>query len=154
MATLTGFQTASQSEIESANKSNSIARGNSPFQHNVVFTVSGFSYEKAEVDGKVAADANLNPVLVTSVGSLFLNTLVRGRVNADGKVVEPNGTFNNDVRATIAANASKTNGEILQAIVNLCVGKRLIVNREPYSAATKDGRRYAAYLVNIDYVND
>ena len=107
MARLTGFQTAETNEVQTANASTSIKRGNSPFQHNVQFTISGFSYEKAEMDGKVSKDAYLNPVLTTSVGSLFLSTVLRSRVKADGTVITPNGTFNKFCREQIAAHKKR-----------------------------------------------
>lgn len=150
MSRLTGFKTAEETEIQTANNSTSIKQGNSPFQHNVVFTVSGFSYEKAEMDGKVAQDAYLNPVLKTSVGSLFVSTILRSRVDFDGKVLTPDGTFNRFVREQIATH--KTNGEILQAIVDGCKDKKINTRRTPYSAMSKDGRRIPAFLCEFDFV--
>ena len=150
MARLTGFQTAEANEVQTANASTSIKRGNSPFQHNVQFTISGFSYEKAEMDGKVSKDAYLNPVLTTSVGSLFLSTVLRSRVKADGTVVTPDGTFNKFCREQIAKH--NTNGEILQAIVDGCKDKKVVVNRVPYASLTKDGRTVASFLVELNFV--
>lgn len=150
MARLTGFQTAEANEVQTANVSTSIKRGNSPFQHNVQFTISGFSYEKAEMDGKVSKDAYLNPVLTTSVGSLFLSTVLRSRVKADGTVVTPDGTFNKFCREQIAVH--NTNGEILQAIVDGCKDKKVVVNRVPYASLTKDGRTVASFLVELNFV--
>ena len=150
MARLTGFQTAEANEVQTANASTSIKRGNSPFQHNVQFTISGFSYEKAEMDGKVSKDAYLNPVLTTNVGSLFLSTVLRSRVKADGTVVTPDGTFNKFCREQIAAH--NTNGEILQAIVDGCKDKKVVVNRVPYASLTKDGRTVASFLVELNFV--
>lgn len=154
MAELTGFQTASQSEIESANKLNTLSRGTSPFQQGVAFTVSGFSYEKAEIDGKVAADAKPQPVLKTSIGSLFVKPLNRNAVKADGSVLEHKGTFNAFVRETIASNPDKNDGQLLQLIVDGCQGKTLLVDRIPYSAKSKDGRTYATSMVDINFKVD
>lgn len=149
---LTGFVSASNDARENANKSNSIALGHSPFQHNVRFTVTGFDYKVAQEDGKVDPKARLNPVLTTSVGDLFLTTLTRSRVDADGHVLEPNGTFNTFVRETIVKNSTKTNGEILTAIVEGCKDKQLIVERVPYVGLSKDGRRFATSLIKINFV--
>ena len=149
MAKLTGFQTAAESETNTANASTSIKQGNSPFQHNVQFTISGFSYEKAEVDGKVDKDAYLNPVLVTSVGSLFLSTVLRSRVKDDGSVLTPNGTFNKFCREQISK--YNTNGEILKAIVDGCKDKKIVVNRIPFAAISKDGRRIPAFLMELNF---
>lgn len=150
---LTGFVSASNDARENANKSNSIALGHSPFQHNVKFTVGGFDYKVPQEDGKVDAKARLNPVLTTSVGDLFLTTLTRSRADADGNVLEPDGTFNAFVRKTIAENATKTNGEILTAIVKGCENKQLIVERVPYVGLSKDGRRFATSLVKVNFVD-
>lgn len=150
---LTGFVSASNDARENANKSNSIALGHSPFQHNVKFTVGGFDYKVPQEDGKVDAKARLNPVLTTSVGDLFLSTLTRSRVDADGNVLEPDGTFNAFVRKTIAENSTKTNGEILTAIVKGCENKQLIVERVPYVGLSKDGRRFATSLVKVNFVD-
>lgn len=158
MAELTGFVPASQDEIATANSSNDIARGTSPFQNGVVFTVIGFSYEKPEVDGKVKADAKPQPVLTAKIGdknaSLFVKALNRSAVRADGSVLEHNGTFNQFVRETIASLSDKNNGEILQAICAGCAGRRIIVERVPYSAKSKDGRNYASSLVDLNFVVD
>ena len=150
---LTGFVSASNDARENANKSNSIALGHSPFQHNVKFTVGGFDYKVPQEDGKVDVKARLNPVLTTSVGDLFLSTLTRSRVDVDGHVLEPDGTFNAFVRKTIAENSTKTNGEILTAIVKGCENKQLIVERVPYVGLSKDGRRFATSLVKVNFVD-
>ena len=150
---LTGFFSASNDARENANKSNSIALSNSPFRHNVKFTVGGFDYKVAQEVGKVDPKARLYPVLTTSVGDLFLTALTRSRVDVDGNVLEPNGTFNAFVRKTIAENSTKTNGEILTAIVKGCENKQLIVERVPYVGLSKDGRRFATSLVKINFVD-
>lgn len=150
MAKLTGFRQAEDNEVQTANSSTSIKRGNSPFMHNVQLTISGFTYEKAEIDGKVDKDAFLNPVLVTSVGSLFLSTVLRSRVKSDGTVLTPDGTFNRFCREQISTHNS--NGEILQAIVDGCKDKKIVVNRIPYAALTKDGRTIASFLVELNFV--
>ena len=148
---LTGFVSASNDARENANKSNSIALSHSPFQHNVKFTVGGFTYKVAQEDGKVDPKARLNPVLTTSVGDLFLSTLTRSRVDADGNVLEPNGTFNEFVRKTLSECSAKTNGETLTAIVDGCKDKTLIVERVPYVGLNKNGGRYATSLIKINF---
>lgn len=154
MAELTGFRTASQSEIESANKLKTLTRGTSPFQQGVAFTISGYSYEKAEIDGKVAADAKPQPVLVTSIGSLFVKPLRRNAVKADGSILEHKGTFNAFVGEILASNPDKNDGECLQLIVDGCKDKTIIVDRIPYSAKSIDGRTYATSLVDLNFKVD
>lgn len=148
---LTGFVKADDNKIEVANKSFSISMGNSPFREGVIFMVTGFTYKQAENDGKVDADASINPVLTTTVGDMFLSMTLKARVNAEGKILEPNGTFNQFVKDIISKMAGKSNGEILTAIVNGCKDREVVVSRQPYAAITKDGRKFAASLVILDF---
>jgi hypothetical protein len=148
---LTGFVKADDNKIEVANKSFSISMGNSPFQQGVIFKVTGFTYKQAQNDGKVDANASVNPVLTTSVGDMFLSMVLKARVDAEGKVLEPNGTFNQFVKNIISNMVGKSNGEILTAIVDGCEDKEVFVTRQPYAAMTKDGRKFAASLVILDF---
>lgn len=148
---LTGFVKADDNKIENANKSFTISMGNSPFQHGVVFRVDGFTYKQAQNDGKVDPNASVNPVLTTTVGDMFLSMTLKARVNADGQVLEPNGSFNKFIKDTIQKNVGKSNGEILNAIVEGCKDKDIIVSRQPYAALSKDGRKFAASLVILDF---
>ena len=148
---LTGFIKADDKKIEAANKSFTISMGHSPFQQGAVFEVNGFTYKQAENDGKVDANASANPVLTTSIGDMFLSMALKARVNAEGSVLEPNGTFNRFIKDTIGANAGKSNGEILKAIVDGCKDKKVVVSRQPYVAITKDGRKFASSLVILDF---
>ena len=148
---LTGFVKADDKKIETANKSFTISMGNSPFQQGVVLEVTGFTYKQVENDGKVDDNAFANPVLITSKGDMFLSMTLKARVNAEGSVLEPNGTFNRFIKDTISANAGKSNGEILKAIVDGCKDKKIVVSRQPYVAISKDGRRFAASLVILDF---
>ena len=148
---LTGFVKADDKKIEAANKSFTISMGQSPFQQGAVFEVNGFTYKQAENDGKVDANAFANPVLTTTIGDMFLSMALKARVNAEGSVLEPNGTFNRFIKDTISANAGKSNGEILKAIVDGCKDKEVKVSRQPYAAITKDGRRFASSLVILDF---
>lgn len=148
---LTGFVKADDNKIETANKSFTISMGNSPFQDKVTFKVTGFTYKQAENDGKVDANAFANPVLTTSVGDMFLSMALKAKVNAEGNILEPNGTFNKFIKDTISKNAGKSNGEILTALVKGCKDKEVVVSRQPYAAMTKDGRKFAASLVILDF---
>ena len=148
---LTGFVKADDNKIEVANKSFSISMGNSPFQNKVTFKVTGFTYKQAENDGKVDADAMVNPVLTTTVGDMFLSMTLKAKVDSEGKILEPNGTFNQFIKDTISKNNGKSNGEILNAIVDGCKDKEVVVSRQPYSAISKDGRKYVAYMVVLNF---
>ena len=148
---LTGFVKVDDNKIEVANKSLSISMSNSPFQNKVTFKVTGFTYKQAENDGKVDADAMVNPVLTTTVGDMFLSMTLKAKVDADGKILEPNGTFNQFIKDTISKNNGKSNGEILNAIVDGCKDKEVVVSRQPYSTISKDERKYVAYMVVLNF---
>ena len=148
---LTGFVKADDKKIEAANKSFTISMGHSPFQQSAVFEVTGFTYKQVENDGTVDAKAFANPVLTTSIGDMFLSMALKARVNAEGAILEPNGTFNRFIKDTISTNAGKSNGEILKAIVDGCKDKKVVVSRQPYAAISKDGRKFAASLVILDF---
>lgn len=151
---LTGFVSASKEARDKFAQSSTSVLGHSPFQHNVKFTVTDFDFKVAQEDGVTKKDARLCPVLVTSIGDLFVSTITRSRVDADGNVLTPDGTFNTFVSETIAENSAKTVGETLTAIVEGCKGKTLIVERVPYIALNKNGGRYAAALVKINFVTE
>ncbi len=145
MARLEGFQE------ENNDTTTSIKRVRSPFQDGVVFTISGYSYKKAifEIDGK-AVEGHLNPVLTTSVGDLFLSMVTRSRVKSDCTIITPDGTFNKFVREQIAKH--NTNGEIMQAIVDGCKDRKIVVSLVPYSKLTKNGTQIATALVELNFV--
>lgn len=150
MSKLTGFQTVTSTERSEFDGKTSIRMSNSPFQHGVTFTISGYDYKKPEVDGRVQEDAPTCPVLTTSVGDLFLSTVLRPKVNKDGAILEPNGSFNRVVREIILQKT--TNGEILTAIVAASKDKKVRVTRVPYVGLSKDGRQFPAAIVQLDFV--
>lgn len=151
---LTGFVSASKEAREKFSQLSTSVLGHSPFQHNVKFTISDFDYKVAQEDGVTKKDARLCPVLTTSIGDLFVSTITRSRVDADGNVLTPDGTFNTFVFKTIAENATKTIGETLTAIVEGCKGKTLIVERVPFTMINKSGNRQASALVKINFVTE
>lgn len=153
MAELTGFQTASQSAIEKANASFSISRGASPFQDGVVFQITETTWKNPLVDGKVD-EAHVSPVLVTTVGDLFLRSLLRDKVDVDNKPMHQRGTLIDFVRQTVNASAGKSDGEILSVILEGCKGRSIITTRVPYVAKSRDGRPYATSLVQLDFKVD
>lgn len=145
------FEEVKPDDVQIANESTSIKDGNSPFQNNVQFTISGYTYVKAKNDGVVDKDARSVPVFKTSVGNLFLNTIIRSQVKSDGSIITPNGTFNEFVKQQIAQKS--TNKEIMSAVVQGCQGKQIRVTRVPYAGLTRDNRPIAKFLVQLDFVN-
>lgn len=140
------FKPVDQTTKEAADKSNSIYNGNSPFVDGLQFTISGHDYVFPIVNGKQGT--NKCPVLSTSVGNLFLSTLTRNKVDFDGKVLTPNGTFNQLVRNAIREGGD--NGTILKRIEDAVKDKQLLVRRTPYVLRTKDGRQAPSALIEID----
>ena len=143
------FEEVKPDDVQIADESTSIEDGNSPFQNNVQFTISGYTYVKAKNDGVVDKDARSVPVFKTSVGNLFLNTIIRSQVKSDGSIITPNGTFNEFVKQQIAQKS--TNKEIMAAVVQGCQGKQIRVTRIPYAGLTRDNRPIAKFLVQLDF---
>jgi hypothetical protein len=146
MGQLTGFTSLKGKERTNAERAHTIGQGQSPFQQDVTFSVTDYDFQVANIDGKPKEDGNKCPVLVTSVGSLFLSLLTKKKVTADGTILEPDGTFNRLVRELIIANRTKTNGEILKAIVDACKDKTVSVLRTPYVRKTSFGEQPAELI--------
>lgn len=148
---LTGFVNVTDEKKKEANESLSISLGTSPFQNGITFKVGDFNYKQVENDGKVDINTRVNPVLTTSVGDLFLSMIIKPKIDASGKIHEPNGDFNRYVKNTIQANLGKSNGEILQAIVDGCKGREIVVTRTHIDALSKDGRHYPTSFIVLDF---
>lgn len=154
MAELTGFQTASESVAQEASARHTLTRSVSPFQPGTGFRITGFAFRVVEIDGKVPADARPQPVFTTTINAdLFVRSLTRAVPTINGPL-EHKGTFNLFVRDYIATHKDKSDGELLQGIVDACKDRDLIVERVPYTAVSRDGRQYATSLVEIYFVND
>lgn len=151
MAQLTGFQTANETETQTANNGHSIIRQQSWMLDKVKFIITGFGWRKAEIDGKVDKDARLIPVFTTNNNNdLFLSTCVRSRVTADNEILTPSGDFNELVRKEISAGG--TDGEILQRIVDKSKDRELQIQRTNYIQLTKDERRVPSSLIEIFFI--
>ena len=103
---LTGFEA-----IENKNKGQqtfNLSKGISPFQHDVEFTVTGWNMVVPVVDGKKNDKANPIPVLTTTAGDAFISMIIKPKITAEGKMVEPNGTFNKMVKEMIVSNKGKS----------------------------------------------
>lgn len=148
---LTTFANLQGNAAKTADSSKSLGQSFSPFQDGKTFKVSGYGYKVLETDGKVSEDARPLPVLKTTLGDLFISMAVRPKVSADGEILTPDGTFNDFVRDTILANPDKTNKELLSLIVKGCKDKEVTVRRTPYPSTTREGTRYVAFMVNLDF---
>lgn len=147
---LTGFKTVNEQVKQVADKRFTLSMGTSPFQEGVRFQVTDYAYQQAETDGRIDPKARVNPVLVTTVGNLFLSMLTRPKVNAEGQILRPNGTFNQAVAAKIAEMHDKADGEILKAIVEMLRDKTIVTHRVEFIGKA-DNRPYVSYLINFDF---
>lgn len=151
---LTGFVAANAAQTESANKSTALGRGVSPFVQDAKFQVTGFGYKLPEQDGKVDAKAVPQPVLTTTLNAdLFVRALMRP-IATEKEPMEHNGTVNLFVRDFITQHKDKNDGEILTALIAELKDKDIIVQRVPYVGLSRDGRRYAASLVDLYFKVD
>lgn len=126
------------------NADNNKFSGVSQWQHGATFTITGSAYRSRE--GKEGEDAF--PVLETSVGDLFVSTLLRDRINDKGERLTPNGTLNQKVREI--ASPTKTNKEVLDGILAATNGKTIVVRRKDYVGMRGDGSRYPASYLEFD----
>lgn len=120
-------------------------KDSSPWQEGVTFTVSGYAYRA--LVGKENGQAL--PALETSLGYLFVSTLSKPKVDAESKLIVPNGAFNRDWLSI--DKKDKTNKQVLTALVDLTKGKTLVCHRRDYVAADAKGRRFPASFVEFDY---
>lgn len=152
MGRLTGFSELNGNALESAKNGFNISLGNSPFQDNVVFTVNGFTFTVPMEDGKEKKDARTLPVLVTSVGNLYLSLLLKRKVTSDGRILTPDGTLNQVVREIIGRLANKTDGEILQSIVDdpRIKGHNIKVKRTSFIMKSRLGSELPSDLIEFD----
>lgn len=144
---LTGFKEVEN--VADRDKKTTISE-RSRFLNGVQFTITGHTYKHPEIDGKVRTDIS-SPVLISSIGDVFLSMLTRKHVSAGGEILSPDGTFNKIVEEILSTNLSKSDGEILGEIEKACKGKTLVVRREAFVRKTSDGRDFPASMVNIDF---
>ena len=147
---LTGFKTVSEQAKQVADKRFTLSMGTSPFQEGVRFQVTDYAYQQAETDGRIDPNAKVSPVLVTTVGNLFLSMLTRPKVNAEGQILRPSGTFNQAVTAKIAEMHDKADGEILKAIVEMLRDKTIFPHWVEFIVKAYN-RLYVGYLINFDF---
>lgn len=144
---LTGFKEVEN--VADRDKKTTISE-RSRFLNGVKFTITGHTYKHPEIDGKVRTDIS-SPVLISSIGDVFLSMLTRKHVSVSGEILSPDGTFNKKVEEILTTNLAKSDGEILTAIEKSCKGKTLIVRRKAFVGKTSDGRDFPASMVNIDF---
>lgn len=130
----------------------SIANALNAFQDGIVFQITGFRYNILKFSDNTSSKPF--PVFTTNLSGdtcLAIIPLMRNRVNADGEVVEPDGTFNLEVKNLILSNKGLSNDKILPLLVDKLKNRDLIVRNKRFSAKSKDGVVYATAMINIDF---
>ena len=134
---------------KAAESSTRFTKGQSPFLHGQVFNIT--SAEPIVVKNTKEEEF---PMMVfgTSVGNLFPSMLTRQKVDKNGNILTPKGSFVDLWVKTLKENPEKNDKQLLELIIVLVSGKSLKVSRRPYVAARADGSVYAASIVDIDIV--
>lgn len=130
----------------------SIANALNAFQDGIVFQITGFRYNILKFSDNTSSKPF--PVFTTNLSGdtcLAIIPLMRNRVNADGEIVEPDGTFNLEVKNIILDNKGLSNDKLLPLLVDKLKNRDLIVRNKRFSAKSKDGITYATAMINIDF---
>lgn len=123
--------------------------GGSPFKDLVTFTVTGYGFVKA-MDGTTEVSRHPLPILKTSIGNLFLSMLTKRKVDKDGKILTPSGSFNRDYQKLLKDNPTADDSAIFSKIMEMTKDKTLICKRVSYVARGEHGD-YPAEMVEINY---
>lgn len=152
MGRLTGFSELNGNALEIAKGGFNISLGSSPFQDNVEFVINDFTFTVPMEDGKEKKDARALPVLITSIGNLYLSLLLKRKVTSDGRILTPNGTLNQVVREVIGKSNSLSDGEILQSIVGdpRIKGHNIKVKRTSFIMKSRLGSEFPSDLIEFD----
>lgn len=151
---LKNFSEVSEEVANRAKTEFTLTRTQSPFQHGVTFQVTGFAFRKPVYDDiKASENATPIPVLTTTVGDLFIKMLFRKGIDAEGNIIDHDGSFNKEVSDILATNSTKNDGEILSLIVENCKDKKLVVSRKNFVGINTLNQRYATSIVDINYVD-
>lgn len=130
----------------------SIANSLNAFQDGIIFQITGFRYNILKFSDNTSSKPF--PVFTTNLSGdtcLAIIPLMRNRANADGEIVEPDGTFNLEVKNIILDNKGLSNDKLLPLLVDKLKNRDLIVRNKRFSAKSKDGVVYATAMINIDF---
>ena len=144
------FTTVSEAQCTKLAQSNSIRSSQSPFKDGVTFKLVRFAYQRLTINGKVDENSRAYPGFETSIGFCFLSMCVKEKMDANGKVLKADGTFNDIVREAIANPKNKADADIFAEILKAVKGKEIKVSRVPY--AVRGHATSVAYLVVLDVV--
>lgn len=139
---------AKKSEFLSSQATGAI--GTSPFIQGTLVKINGYETVQVSIDGAIPSDAPYRLIFKTNVGDLALTMLFRSRVDANGNIVKPKGTFNDYLAKTISENPNITVEDLAKRII--LEHSNIKVTRSEYVGLTKDGRQYPASIVGFDIV--
>lgn len=144
------FTTVSEAQCTKLAQSNSIRQSQSPFQDGVTFKLVRFAYQRLTINGKTDENSRAFPGFETSIGFCYLSMCTKEKIDANGKVLTPDGSFNDIVREAIANPKNKIDADIFAEILKAVGDKEIKVSRVPYAV---HGRATSvAYLVVLDVV--
>ena len=124
--------------------------GTSPFIDGAQITITGYELVNVAIDGTIPENSPFRLVFRSTVGDIALTMLFKNKVDANGNIVKPTGSFNEFVAGLIKANPAITLKELADKV--LTTHPRIVVKRDEYPAKTKDGRDYVAATVGFDIV--
>lgn len=124
--------------------------GTSPFIDGANITITGYELVNVAIDGTIPENSPFRLVFRSTVGDIALTMLFKNKVDANGNIVKPQGSFNEFVAGLIKANPAITLKELAEKVVT--THPRIVVKRGEYPAKTKDGRDYVAATVGFDIV--
>lgn len=128
----------------------------SRFRDGMLLKVVGYDFVYDEDKATPASETRLFPVLCTELDgkpfdNLFISTLVRSVVDAEGIEHTPNGAVNKEAIRLWQDDTIKTDEEALKALVEFCGDKAVkIVRKRGYKRLTRTGDIMPAALLEVD----
>lgn len=112
-----------------------------------------FEYRIVTDSGRTTTKSPIpQPVAVTEDGkAIFLKSLYRARVTADGEIIRPTGSLNLLIERA-AQMPHENDQEVFNLLANV-LNKDIIVNRGEY-IALNDTRRFPAHIINFNFIGD
>lgn len=138
--------------------SKSLTMGNSAFVTGAKFKILGFDYDKTDTIKRPY------PVFVTNLGNLSVQSLLRSIAvkpyvdKESGETIttrQPQGEFQDVLRAELTKHRGKTNEEVLPLLVEAFKDSELIVRKREYVATESAyGGDTARPLCHVDFVHN
>lgn len=151
-----GLERINASEKDERAKEFTLGKTQSPFEDGAIFTLKGYDFARAKIDGTTMVNGKQRDskavFIVENNGvesEISWNALSRAKCDKDDKIKRPNGTFNKLCAETYRSNPNKSDGEILQAIINSVGTKKIKVRREDFVAKGKYGE-YPTCLIHFE----